>query len=46
VDVLDISLTAEHWQTTDETALTLYDFNSNGVVDIGDIMLNAGHLEG
>ncbi|MER2600586.1 MAG: dockerin type I domain-containing protein [Caldilineales bacterium] len=44
VDVLDISLTAEHWQFTVPDDLTMYDFNGNGVVDIGDIMLCAAHM--
>lgn len=46
VDVLDISLTAEQWQSTDAAVLAVYDFNGNSIVDIGDIMLDAAHLTG
>ena len=46
VNVLDISLTAEQWQSTAPAVLAIYDFNGSGMVDIGDIMLDAAHMNG
>ena len=44
VDVQDIGLIAGAWRAKDAPTLALYDFNSNGVVDIGDIMTVAAQF--
>lgn len=46
VDVLDVSLTAENWQSTDPAVLAIFDFNDNEIVDVADIMLVTANLTG
>jgi hypothetical protein len=38
-------MTAEQWLSTNPAVLAVFDFNGNGVIDVGDMLIVAANLQ-